>query len=56
MNTKRTAVRSVGEETANAGAAPQGNRNSFHLRAAAKDQVPVNPPAMMDCEVREALF
>ena len=56
MNTKRTALRSEGEEIAIAGAAPQGNRNYFHLQAAAKDNVPVNPPAVMDCKVREALF
>ena len=56
MNTRRTAVRRVGQEIANAGATPQGNRNAPQVQAAANDQVPVNPPAMTDGEVRAALF
>ena len=34
---------------------PQGNQNAPEVQAAANDQVPVNPPAMIDFKVRSAL-
>ena len=56
MNTTSTAARRVGDEIANAGATPQGNQNAFYLQLAANDKVPLNPPSMTYCDVREALF
>ena len=56
MKTRRTTTRKVGEEIANAGATPQGNQVPLQEQVAANDQVSVNPPAMNDSEVREALL
>ena len=56
MNTRRTIARRVGEKIAIGGVTLQGNQNAPQVQAAANDQVPVNPPAMMDGEVRAALF
>ena len=56
MNTRRTVARRVGKDIANIGAIPQGNRNAPEVQDVANDQVPVNPPAMTDCEVRADLF
>ena len=38
------------------GATPQVNQVPSYVQATTNDQVPVNPPAMMDGEVRAALF
>ena len=56
MKSRMKVVRRVGEEIANLGATPQGNWNSPQVQGAANNQVAVNPPAMTDCEVREAMF
>ena len=56
MNTRRTIARGVGEENANAGVTPEGNRNAPQVQASANDQVLMNPPAMTDSEVRTSLF
>ena len=40
----------------NAGATPQGNRNTPQVQVVANDQVPVIPSAMPDGEVRATLF
>ena len=56
MNTRRTVAIRVGEEIANAVTIPQENRNAAEVQATANDQVPVNPSAMIDGEVRAALF
>ena len=56
MNTRGKFERRVGEGIANTGAIPQGNRNAPEVQDVANDQVPVNPPAMTDCEVRADLF
>ena len=52
----RIVTRIEGDEIANAGATPQGNKNSPQVQAAKKEQVSVNPPAMTNDEVREALL
>ena len=44
------------ENIVNAGSTPQGNQNVHQVKATANDQIPVNPPAMKDGEVRAALF
>ena len=44
MNTRRTTTRKVGEETANVGSTPQGNRNASQVQAAGYNQVLANPP------------
>ena len=56
MNTRRTAINRVGEEIANTRSTPQHNRNALQVQAAVNDQVPVNPSAMTDGYVREALL
>ena len=56
MNTRRTDARIVGEEVVNAGATPKGNQVPSQVQNAANDQVPVNPQAMTDGEVRVVLF
>ena len=56
MNTRRTSARSVGDEIANAGATPQGNRNASQVKVAAHEQVSVNPLAMTNDEVRDTCF
>ena len=56
MNTRRTAARRVGEEIANARANFQGYKVPPQVQAAANDQVLVNPPTMIDGEVRADLF
>ena len=56
MNTRRTTTRKVGEETANVGSTPQGNRNASQVKAAAHEQVSVNPLAMTNDEVRDTCF
>ena len=49
-------MRRVGEEIANLGATPKGNRVSSKEQVAANDQVTVNPPTMTDGEVRAAFL
>ena len=55
MNIRRTSSRRVAEEIANARATSQGNRNALEVQATTNNHVPVNHPAMMGGEVREAL-
>ena len=55
MNIRRTDARKVGEDIANAGASPEGNRNDLLVQLAANDQVLVNPLAIIDVEVRTYL-
>ena len=56
MNTRRTAARRVREKIVNAGATLQDNPYAHQVKVAANDQIPVNPPARTDSEVRAALF
>ena len=56
MNTRRTVARRVGEEIADEGATPQGNRVPPQVKDAVNDQVSVNHPTMMNGEARAALF
>ena len=56
MDTRRTTARRVEEEVANAGATPQGNRIPCQEKVVVNDQVPINPPAMTDGEVRASVL
>ena len=56
MNIRRTDARKVGEEIANDGASPEGNRNDILVQVAANDKVLVNPQAMTNGEERAYLF
>ena len=56
MNTRRIAARRVGDEIANVGDTPQGNRIPPQVQGVANDQAPVNPLVMKDGEERESLL
>ena len=56
MNTRMTLARKAGEDIVIARTTPQGNQVPSQVQDFANKQDPVNPPAMMDREVRAALF
>ncbi|TMW94055.1 hypothetical protein EJD97_010796, partial [Solanum chilense] len=56
MNTLRTTAQSMDEEIVNVGTPPRGNQVPPLEENANDDQAPINPPPLMDGEIRDAFI
>ena len=56
MNTRRNATRRLEEKIANVGAPPRGKQVPPLVEDANVDQAPVNPPPLMDGDIRASLI
>ena len=56
MNTQRNVAWRLEEEIANAGAPPRGDQVPPLEEGVNDDQTPVNPPPLMDDNIRSTLF
>ena len=56
MNTRRNEARRFEKEISNAGVPPRGDQVPPLEEDANDDQAPIDPPALTDCAISDALF